>query len=167
MFNGAQVNTFSWRKPQGWGTPLSLCFLRPMLAALCLASLLFSVKSLKQPFHFFRNFTDSLTFTFLFSFFTLDVLSRSMHKKLFPFVFKFLKYSSSFFLVLVFPLKQATCAASQFISPRTFRRVFSPPQAEKISDNLGFYTKFNDTVSFALPPQYFLPDGFFFNTLPP
>ena len=31
MFNGAQVDTFSRRKPRGWGTPLSLCFLRPML----------------------------------------------------------------------------------------------------------------------------------------
>ena len=28
--------------------------------------------------------------------------------------------------------------------PRTFHRVFSPLQAAKISDNLGFYTKFND-----------------------
>ena len=43
---------------------------------------------------------------------------------------------------------------------RTFHRVFSPPQAEKISDNLGFYTKFNDPVSFALPPKYFLPPPF-------
>ena len=97
MFNGAQVNTFSWHTPRGWGTPLSLCFLRPILAALCLARLLFSVNTLKPLFHFFRNFTDSLTFTFLFSFFTLDVFSRSMHKKIFPFVFKLLKIQLQFF----------------------------------------------------------------------
>ena len=41
--------------------------------------------------------------------------------------------------------------------PRTFHRILAPPQAAKISDNLGFYTKFNDPVSFTLPPQYFLP----------
>ena len=104
MFNDAQVDTFSRRKPRGWGKPLSLCFLRPMLEALCLASLLFSVISWKPPFPqdakfdtFFRNFTDSLTFTFLFSFFTLDVFSRSIHKKPFHFVFKLLKIKLQFF----------------------------------------------------------------------
>ena len=79
-------------------------------SGLCCSSIMFSkspvsVKSSKQPFHFFRNFTDSLTFTFLFSFFTLDVFSRSTHKKVFPFVFKLLKIILFFFYkFLIFSL---------------------------------------------------------------
>ena len=38
----------------------------------------------------------------------------------------------------------AVCRLTPPVHPQTFYRVFSPPQAEKISDNLGFYTKFND-----------------------
>jgi hypothetical protein len=52
MSNGAQVDTFSRRKPRGWGTPLSFIYVSSglMLAALCLATLLFSINSWKPPF---------------------------------------------------------------------------------------------------------------------
>jgi hypothetical protein len=81
------------------------CFLSPMLAALCLSKSPVSCQILATTIyprckicHFFRNFTDSLTFSFLFSFFTLDVFSRSECTKNFSLLFlNCLDTSCSFF----------------------------------------------------------------------
>ena len=110
-------------------------------SGLCCSSIMFS----KQPSRFLSNpqnhhFTFFVTlqihniYLFVF-FFHVRCFFQINAQKLFPFVLNCLKYSSSFFLVLVFPLKHATCAASQFIPPPSppSPHGFCPPQAEKFS----------------------------------